>query len=163
MKYFSLVFIILLSCKDGSKMQSGVFTPDFSAGPHVIVYKTKADYKNNVPVILSGDKTKIVSYPDQSDVKTGSGYPVPSELENGYLLDNRGININSAFLNITYQEYAKMKKAPDISSMYKMILEGSPFTEMIDCGNKNAFKNVKDELNAMIKSGQLRKKCKIII
>ncbi len=163
MKYFSLVFLVLLSCKNGTKMQSGVFTPDFSAGQHVIVYKTKADFRNNVPVILSGDKTKIVSYPDPSDVKTEAGYPVPTVLEQGYLLDNRGININSAFLKITYQEYAKMDKAPDVSTMYKMIIERSPFTEMIDCGNKNAFKNVKDELNAMIRSGQLRKKCKIII
>ena len=163
MKYFSLVFLVLFACNNGSKIQSGVFTPDFSAGQHVIVYKTKADFKNNVPVILSGDKTKIVSYPDPSDVKTDGGYPVPSELENGYLLDNRGININSAFLKITYQEYANMEKAPDVSNLYKMIIERSPFTEMIDCGNKNSFKNAKDELNMMIRSGQLRKKCKIII
>ena len=163
MKYFSLVFLLLFACKHGSKIQSGVFTPDFSAGPHVIVYKTKADFKNNVPVILSGDKTKIVSYPDPSDIKINDGYPVPTELENGYLLDNRGINSNSAFLQITYQEYAKLDKAQDIATLYNMIIERSPFTEMIDCGNKNAFKNVKDELNAMIKSGQLRKKCKIII
>src|ERR1017187_6426884 len=73
------------------------FTPQYIPGPHVVVYKTKANYNNLVPVELTDDKTKIVSYPDPKDVKTENGYSLPSSLNNGYLLDNRGIGKNAAF------------------------------------------------------------------
>ena len=68
------------------------------AGPHVLIYKTKGDYFNNVPVILSADKTKLISYPDIKDVYTNGKLALPELIAGGYLLDNRGINKDVAFI-----------------------------------------------------------------
>ena len=70
----------------------------FASGPPVLVYKTKANYNNLVPVILSDGKTEIVSYPHPKDLIKGSRFPLPFILNDGYLLDNRGIGKNVAFL-----------------------------------------------------------------
>ena len=71
-------------------------TMDFS-GPPTTLYKTKADYNNKVPVTLSEDKTKIVSYPSPKDVFYNGNFAYPTPLAQGYLLDNRGIGKNVAY------------------------------------------------------------------
>ena len=133
-----------------------------NAGPHVIVYKTKKNYNNKVPVIISEDKSKIVSYPDPSDIKKENSYPVPTKLKNGYLLDNRGIGVNVAYLKMTYAEFAKLQQAPSLDSMYSMIIDKDPLIEMCDCGSRYAMKDPVKELNALIKKGELRKACKVV-
>lgn len=72
-----------------------------SASPNVIVYNIKADYFDKVPITLSEDKKSILSYPDPKDLIVDGVYFLPTKLEKGYLLDNRGISINTVFLNIT--------------------------------------------------------------
>ena len=74
-----LVIILLYSCKSNRELshktkinQTIISTTDYSR-PHLIVYKTKVDYNNFVPIILSEDKTEIISYPDPIDVK----FPFP--------------------------------------------------------------------------------------
>src|ERR1039458_8963912 len=117
----TILLLAILSCKTNQKaVQTNTdnkqdFTPQYIPGPHVVVYKTKANYNNLVPVELTDDKTKIVSYPDPKDVKTENGYSLPSSLNNGYLLDNRGIGKNAAFLKITYEEYAKLQTLPTLT------------------------------------------------
>lgn len=64
----------------------------------VIVYKTKSDYFNLVPVVLSDDKSKIISYPSPTDINSSL---LPTKLKNGYLIDNKGIQPNVAFLSFT--------------------------------------------------------------
>ena len=56
-------------------------------GPNILVYKTKKDYRKLVPVILSEDKSQIVSYPDPHDIKTGGDHMLPITLHKGYLMD----------------------------------------------------------------------------
>ena len=129
------------------------------AAPHVLVYKTKKNYNNKVPVILSEDKSKIISYPDPSDVKNT---PLPTKLKNGYLLDNRGIGANVAYLKMTYAQFAKLHQAPSLDSMYSMIIDKDPLTELCDCGNRYAMKDPVKEINALIKSGELKKVCKVV-
>src|SRR2546423_15562709 len=110
MKFFPLILLTLLSCKTNNKMppsekeKETIFIPQFTPGPPVLVYKTKTDYTNYVPVILSDDKTRIISYPDPKDIQNSA----PVKLKNGYLLDNRGISKNAAFLNWTYAKYSKL-------------------------------------------------------
>ena len=70
--------------------------PFVAAQARVVIYKTAKDYRNNVPVTLSDDKTTIVSYPHPTDLVLGEGLALPASLHNGYLLDNRGINRNVA-------------------------------------------------------------------
>lgn len=188
MKQYFLFLVILSACHTPSKVavKDTDFIPDFSAGPHVMVYKTKADYSTKVPVILSDDKTRITSYPDPSDLTGGDAYPsppaddkpnkpnppkvqtdnnnlpTPTPLNEGYLLDNRGINLNVAFLDISYQNYTKLKGAPSLKDMYSVIIDKNPLTELCDCGNRYAFKDVKEQINILIKTKKLRSVCKVL-
>ena len=88
-------------------------------GPHCIVYKTRADYSKLVPVILSADKSKIVSYPDVKDINNNGNFPYPSPLKKGYLLDNRGIGPDVAFIRLTYEEFARLKATPPAADLYR--------------------------------------------
>ena len=116
------------------------------AMPHVVVYKAKSKYRNLVPVQLSADKKTITSYPAPADVTTGSGYPLPVALHKGYYLDKRGVNLSTAFISLTYAQYSKLKEAP--------------ITELCDCGIKQAGKNSVKQLNELIDTQQIKKKCK---
>lgn len=137
--------------------------PQVTAGPPTLVYKTKKDYSNNVPVLLSEDKRRIVSYPHPADIRNADGYrPAPTALAGGYLLDNRGIGLNVAFLKLTWDEYAKMEKAPPLAEMMDLIADDDPLTELCNCGSRQAFAEPEQQLNALISTGQLRSKCKVI-
>jgi hypothetical protein len=134
----------------------------FTPGPPTLVYKTKADYNNLVPVILSDDKTKIVSYPHPSDVKTESGFLLPVLLNGGYLLDTKGIGKNVAFLKMTYEEYSKLGNTPPLVELYNQIIDKDPLTELCDCGNKKAFTDIINQLNYLIDNKKLRSVCKVV-
>ncbi|MCD6062523.1 MAG: hypothetical protein K0R82_434 [Flavipsychrobacter sp.] len=150
------VVVALASCKATTTAQQT------AAQPAVVVYKTKANYNNLVPVILSDDKSGIVSYPAPADLRTSTGYATPTVLHNGYLLDNRGVGKNTGFLKLTYEEYAAMESAPSLAEMYAMIVDKDPLTELYDCGSNASYKNKESELNAMIDGKELKKKCKKI-
>ena len=126
-------------------------------GPDAIIYKTKADYHNYVPVILNKEKTEIVSFPAPGDLTYRGEPSLPTELENGFLLDNRGINANVAFLSISYPEYMAMEKSPTADELMGMILDKDPLTEMYDCGKRQSFKDVVGELKAIILANDLGK------
>lgn len=170
MKAFHLILLIgiLQGCKinhnmtQNSNNNSASFTPLYTPGPPALVYKTKINYNNQVPVILSEDKSKIVAYPDPSDIRMGNDFPYPTVLNNGYLLDNRGIGKNVAFLKITYKEYSKLSEAPSVKELYSMILDKDPLTELCNCGNRNAFTDIMEQLNELINNHTLRTTCKSI-
>lgn len=134
---------------------------NFKAGPQTIIYKTKQDYKLFVPVMLSEDKSTIVSYPHPKDVFLNGEIAYPNELINGYLLDNKGINENVAFLNINYEDYSKLEKIPQLDELFTMILDKDPLTEIYNCGNKYTFKNGVSDLNKLIENNGL-KECKCL-
>jgi hypothetical protein len=123
------------------------------SSPEVIIYKTNKDYSTLVPVLLSKDKTTIESYPDVKDVFYKGKLAYPTLLHNDYLLDNRGINENAAFLRITYEEYSKLDKTPSAEELRNMILDDNPILEMYRCGTKTSYKEIEKELNAKIDAG----------
>ncbi len=127
---------------------------DFS-GPPTIVYKTKANYNNKVPVTLSDDKSRIVSYPAPKDVFYNGSLAYPSPLEQGYLLDNRGIGKNVAFLSLTYEEYSNLSQVPTLQDLYAMIIDKDPLTQMCNCGNRNKYNDVAADMNRLIKDNKL--------
>ncbi len=133
----------------------------FNKGPQAIIYKTKKNYDKLVPVILSEDKSKIVSYPHPSDVSIDNKFLYPTKLNKGYLLDNKGINKNVAFLNITYEEYSKLKTTPSLKELFSMILDKDPLTEIYNCGNRYGHKNLITDINKMINDNKLNK-CKCL-
>ena len=127
--------------------------------PHVIIYKTKKDYKKYVPVQLSADKKNITSYPDPTDI-TNAARPVA--LHRGYVLDKRGVGLNTAFLKLRYEEYAGLRFAPSTEELYKLIQDKDPMVELCDCGVADPNKNSIKALNALIDKRQLRKQCKVL-
>ncbi len=124
-------------------------------GPPVIVYITKKDYYDHVPVSLSEDKTRIVSFPAPTDIKINGQYTYPTKLSDGYLLDNRGIGKNTAFLRFTYDDYYTMDNIPTAERLMNYIIDNDPFTEMYDCGKKRDFDNPVEMLNRKIESGEI--------
>lgn len=121
--------------------------------PPAIIYKTRKNYDDKVPITLDKTKTKIVSYPDPRDVRESA---MPTPLLNGYLLDNRGVSVNSVFLKTTYSEYANMQR-PSQEWLLSNIIDKNPFSEMYDCGT--AYRHSAEELNKIIAAKQL-KNCK---
>ena len=126
------------------------------SSPPCIVYKTKSDYSKNIPVILSDDKTRIVSYPDVKDVYFKGNLAYPIVLNDGFLLDNRGIGPNVAFLSITYEQYSKMVKTPSSAELFELIIDKDPLKEMYQCGNRSKYSNIENELNELISSGKIK-------
>ena len=120
--------------------------------PPAIVYKTTKDYSKYVPVTLSKDRTQIVAYPAPQDVYFEGKLAYPTPLKNGYWLDNRGINDYTAFLDITYEEYSKMKKAPSLKKMYKSIKDKNPIQEIYHLGDNRDLSH----LNNIIARGELK-------
>lgn len=159
--FLSIFTVILFSCarkvnKETQKTKTdSEMNNKTTAGPPVIIYKTTKDYYQNVPIVLNEDKTSIVSFPDIKDVVRNNALSFPTRLEKGYLLDNRGIGENAAFLTYTYEEYSKLEKTPPQEELFKMILDNDPFTELYFCGSRYDFDDVVTELNAKIVNDQL--------
>jgi hypothetical protein len=103
------------------------------AQPAVIVYKTTKDYSQNVPVSMNKEKTMIVSFPDIKDVYFRGKLAVPTQLPDGFLLDNRGIGSNIAFLSYTYEEYAALETTPTPELLLKQIIDNNPIDIMYSC------------------------------
>lgn len=144
-------------------MQDTTFVrPVFVTGPHVLVYKTRTDLNDKVPIILSADGSTVVSYPAPTDIKGTNGPALPSPLHDGYLLDNRGIGENVAFISMSYSEYAALPKAPSPDALLAMVIDKAPLTELCDCGTVNAFHDVTSQLDQLIDAGKLRTVCKVI-
>ena len=162
--YFLSAMIIVsmtLSCKNSKVNQSKkndkeeeMVGAKQTAGPPAIMYKTKEDYHDKVPVTLSEDKSEVANYPGIKDVFYKGDLAYPTNLNDGFLLDNRGIDKNSAFLNITYEEYSKLEKVPTLEELNEMILDKEPFTEMYHCGSKFDYKDIVKELNEIIDEGK---------
>lgn len=131
------------------------------AGEPTIVYKTRNDYSKNVPVTLNATHTEIVAYPSPKDVYYKGKLALPTALDNGYLLDNRGIGLNTAFLKLTYEEYSKLEQAPPMTEMLKMITDNDPITELYNLGDRSRFKNEVAEINELISKDALKKFKKI--
>ncbi len=126
-----------------------------SAGPPVIIYKTKKDYTTNIPIMLSDDKKTVVNYPDIKDIYFNNELAVPAHLANGYLLDNRGIGPNCAFTQFTYESYSKLKITPSPNDFLPLLIDSDPLLEMYNCGTKYQYSNIIDELNKKITEGKL--------
>lgn len=131
-------------------------------GPHLLVYKTKKNYRTLVPILLTDDKKSIITYPDPQDIRLGGSDIIPAKLKQGYLMDNRGIGENVAFLNISYKKYGKLKTAPTITQLQGMIKDSNPLVVLYDCGLKQSYKDPVAEINKLISNDQLPGKCKVL-
>ncbi|MEI7508823.1 MAG: hypothetical protein WCJ62_05090 [Flavobacterium sp.] len=162
----SILVILNISCSPKKEVvqnsREKLLEQSLISEPPVLVYKTKRNYNNLVPILLSDDGKTIISYPHPKDLIVGSGYPLPTILNDGYLIDNRGIGRNVAFLSITYEEYSKLENVPSIEELYKLIIDKDPLIELCNCGTKTNFTNIEKEINYMILNNKLKTICKLI-
>lgn len=151
-----LIFVALnfTSCKTNKILQKDA-EATYATGPRVIIYKTTENYFMHVPVVLSEDKKSLVSYPAPGDVFYNGDLAYPVKLEDGFMLDRRGIRPESGFLSWTYYEYSRFEKTPSPAELLSKILDSDPFTEIYDCGKPTQYKDLVNELNEKIKAGKI--------
>jgi hypothetical protein len=121
----------------------------------VIVYKSREDFSAYVPVRLSEDGSRIVSFPAPQDLKSGEHFLRPIRLKQGYWLDQQGVGLTTAFLRLTYEEYAALKSPPAPQQLIDQILVKAPFVEMYHCGRVTDFKDAPKEINEIIRKDEL--------
>lgn len=158
MKSHSFFYVLLMaaltlsSCCSRKSAQNATpeEKPRMVATPQVIIYKTVKDYLQYVPVMLSEDKKTVVSYPAPQDIFYKGEFAYPVKLENGYLLDRRGIGPGCAFMKLTYEEYSRLEHTPSAAEIMGMILDDNPLEIMYRCGPQHNYKNLVEELNEII-------------
>lgn len=124
--FISLLFCGILS---GCGSQKATKKDDNKSQPYAIVYKTKADYSQLVPIRLNAAKTRVEGFPAPSDLYRFGQLATPVALGNGYLLDRQGISVNSAFLSVPYEEYKRFRNTPNPSWLMENIKDKNPFAE----------------------------------
>jgi hypothetical protein len=137
MRYICIVLVLLIfgACGTGKQNKLSVKSTMISNQlPALIIYKTKKDYSNLVPVILSSDKKQIIGYPHPIDVINDSSYNYPTSLFNGYWIDNIGITENTGFINISLEDYSKKNEPPSVDEMMAKLVDVAPFLEIWNCG-----------------------------
>ncbi|MEO8087693.1 MAG: hypothetical protein ABI763_12775 [Bacteroidota bacterium] len=130
-------------------------------GEQAIIYKTVKDFSRNVPVTMNAEKTIILAYPAPKDIYYQGKLAVPEKLKDGFWLDNSGVNVNSVFLELTYDEYSKLKEVPLLTELMDAIADKNPFTEIYSLGTRSSFKEEVKEINGIIERGALKKFKKI--
>ncbi|MBN2664782.1 MAG: hypothetical protein JXR68_14120 [Bacteroidales bacterium] len=151
-----IVFSLFSMCKS---TENTTYKPDFSPGPPAIVYKTKKDYSQNVPVLLSEDKSKVVGYFGPKDLIRSGELATPSTLEKGYLLDNIGINQNVAYTSLNLENYTKSMQVFTADKLFELIIDNDPLINMYNCGNRGKMINPEEQINEIILNNKL-KDCK---
>jgi hypothetical protein len=142
-----LIFLVLFTmCKTDREI-----IRDVRAAAPLVIYKTKGDYVNNVPVIMNDNKDMIVAYPSPKDVYFNGVLALPDKLKHGYYVDNIGITKNSVFTSFTFDEYSKLETAPKLDDLMKSIIDNDPFLEIYDCGVKANLQK-RNDLNKLIDS-----------
>lgn len=154
----TLIFpVVLVSCQSKKNMYKNTLTNAEVAvlipSAPAVIYKTTRNFIDNVPVIMNEERTRIVSYPDPTDLSYNGKPAKPTLLLNGYLLDNRGISKNVVFLRFTYEDYMKLSSPPSMSEMMENIIEKYPLVEMYSCGYRNNYTDIVKEMNAIVGSG----------
>ena len=117
-----------------------------------IVFKSAQDVSKLVPVRLSADKKDILSYPAPTDL-----YDLTTKkLANGYVLDLVGVNANTAYLNMTIQEYKNTTHVILKDELLKRVTLINPYLEMYECIG------IESEFIEWIENGVISQKCKQI-
>jgi hypothetical protein len=123
-----------------------------SVGPRAIVYQTQGatNYDHLVAVTLSEDGSGVASFPTLEEAAALAN-ALPTALDGGFKADNRGIlDAQTAFLKLTYAEYAALKTEPTAAMVNEWILDKKPFAQICDCGAKSRFEP--KDLNILVKT-----------
>lgn len=142
---------IILSCSNVATTTATANTSPSMASakdlPMQLAYKMKGDYANLVPVTMDSNHEEIISYPDPCDINSNQR---PVALGDGWYLDRRGISMNTAFLDYTYEAYAALKKAPTIEELKAHIIDKEGIKDIVSLGKKQLSI---DEAKQLVKEG----------
>ncbi|MDO9581446.1 MAG: hypothetical protein Q7J06_12940 [Bacteroidales bacterium] len=149
--------------------------------PGQTIYKTKGDYYDLAYVGMFYNqfgKWVVSSPPAVVTMKIRMESPDwevrPEKLHKGYFLDKgaggTGIKHQMAFLKLTYEEYASLKKQPSVDELFDLIIDDNPITELYECGaSYNLIGDIyyKDDdfinkINEIIDNNQLDTICEAI-
>lgn len=117
-----------------------------------IVFKSAQDVSRLVPVRLSEDRKEVLSYPAPTDLPDLT----TKKLANGYVLDLVGVNNNTAYLNMTIQEYKNTTHVILKDELLIRVTLINPYIEMYECIG------VDSEFIKWIEEGVISQKCKQI-
>lgn len=127
---------IISSCSSNvstSQTASSLYSASSKDLPMQLAYRMKGDYANLVPVTMDANHEEIISYPDPMDINKDQA---PVALGDGWFLDRRGISINTAFLDYTYEKYSALKKAPSKEELKAHIVDRHGVVEIVSLGKK---------------------------
>jgi len=96
--------------------------------PRAEIYKTAGDFADKVPVTIDRTTGELAAYPAPTDI-TDDSSPLP--LADGFLLDRRGIGVNTMFTRYTYAEYRALSEAPTPQEISGAIIPGSGITVLM--------------------------------
>jgi len=119
----------------------------------VIIYTTRGDYSQFVPVRMNSERTEIIYYPQPSDLHHNGQPALPVRLNQGFWLDNFGIGPDVAFLKFDYRQYMLLQTPPPVEIMMRYILDARPLLAMYQCGYRFEYKDLIHDLNVLIERG----------
>lgn len=131
----------------------GAGRPIVAALAPIIIYKTRGDYRELVPIQLSADGSTVVSYPSRYDLGEPGAFSTPLLLDAGYLVDRRGVGPHSAFLKLTYDEYYALPNDPSITELLGWVIDREPFTFLAVCDRSYFTTKSKEEFERYIAEG----------
>ena len=131
----------------------GAGRPIAAALAPIIIYKTRGDYRELVPIQLSNDGKTIVSYPSRYDLGEPGAFSTPLLLDAGYLVDRRGVGPHSAFLKLTYDEYYALPNDPSVAELLGWVIDREPFTFFAVCDQRYFSAKSKEEFERYIAEG----------
>ncbi len=172
---WSCICVVLFSCNGNRQTMQETNSPEPGATGNaaaetdarpgdtrpLIVYRTKSDLHERVPVTLSDEGT-IVAYPHPRDLRGISGPPLPTDLGGGYLLDNRGIGPNTVYLSMDMLSYSQLEAPPSLAELEIMITDRDPFEEMYHCGPRSAYDDPAQEMKELVRNNALDQRCERI-
>ncbi len=144
----SMLMSMMMSCK-AAKVQT--LPPEEDA--RVIIYRTLKDYYHLVPISLNETGDRVTSFPAPSDLYHGGQLALPVKLNEGFLLDQRGVGLHTAFTSYSYEDYALLERAPSPEELMESVIEAHPFEVIYDCGRAGAYRDLVKELNSKIDGG----------
>lgn len=119
----------------------------------MIIYQTRADYSQYVPVRMNAERTKIISFPLPHELHF-QGIPLlPTPLNKGFRLDNIGIGPDVAFLKFTIRQYILLLTPPPVEVMMQHILDSQPLVAMFQCGYRYEYTDLIRDVNVLIERG----------
>lgn len=155
----ALLLVAMASCS--TPRETNTSAPFGQAIPHpLIIYKADAELQNLTPVTLSDDGSQITGYPAPSDLKHHGQLRTPTPLADDYWLDNRGIGPQTAFITLTYSQYASLPAAPSADELLKMIKASNAITEMWHCKRQSPDSLNTPYANQLIMKKRLHQECK---